>query len=204
MKIDWRSVGLVAAGAVIVWLVLKPSASAPLEKQLSLTADSLYKAKMQVTLLKLSTVQLNARLRRDSLVKDSLYARILAVDTRRAPVRTLPAAVDSTDIVALRQQNRALVVTVNMLQIDLVRAQDAAEAAKLAAIELHRVDLAANDTLKADIQRLQAQADSAVKTLDGAVKVSRRRWYQKTWSIVKQVGEKALIFEAGRQLGKLT
>ena len=203
MKIDWRSVGLVGAVCVIGYLILKPTASAPLEAQLKVTSDSLQKVRAQLVTLRSTTTQLTARLQRDSALKDSLYARILAVNTKRAPVRTLPPAADSTNIVALRAENRALVAVVGELQTDLALSQTAVETLKMAAIELKTADSVSYLAVSTLNTRLQQQLDSVQATVKGAAAVSRRRWYQKVWSVTKQTGTKLIIFGAGYGAGKV-
>ena len=203
MKIDWRSVGLVGAAVVIGYLILKPSASAPLEAQLQSTTDSLRKVSLQIVDLKSTNTQLTVRLQRDSAVKDSLYARILAVNTKRAPVRTVPIAADSTNIVALRAENRALVAVVSELQGDLVVSQTSLETLKMTAIQLKTVDSVAYLAVTKLNKQLQQQLDSVQTTVKGAANVVRRRWYQRVWSVTKQTGTKIIIFGAGVGAGKV-
>jgi len=203
VKIDWRSVGLVGAAVVIGYLILKPSASAPLEAQLQSTTDSLRKVSLQIVDLKSTNTQLTVRLQRDSAVKDSLYARILAVNTKRAPVRTVPIAADSTNIVALRAENRALVAVVSELQGDLVVSQTSLETLKMTAIQLKTVDSVAYLAVTKLNKQLQQQLDSVQTTVKGAANVVRRRWYQRVWSVTKQTGTKIIIFGAGVGAGKV-
>ena len=203
MKIDWRSVGLVGAAVVIGYLILKPSASAPLEAQLQSTTDSLRKVSLQIVDLKSTNTQLTVRLQRDSAVKDSLYARILAVNTTRAPVRIVPIAADSTNIVALRAENRALVAVVSELQGDLVVSQTSLETLKMTAIQLKTVDSVAYLAVTKLNKQLQQQLDSVQTTVKGAANVVRRRWYQRVWSVTKQTGTKIIIFGAGVGAGKV-
>jgi capsule polysaccharide export protein KpsE/RkpR len=115
----------------------------------------------------------------------------------------VPIAADSTNIVALRAENRALVAVVSELQGDLVVSQTSLETLKMTAIQLKTVDSVAYLAVTKLNKQLQQQLDSVQTTVKGAANVVRRRWYQRVWSVTKQTGTKIIIFGAGVGAGKV-
>lgn len=203
MKIDWRSVAVVAAIGVVGYVIFLRQSTQPLEQRLATAADSAEKITMQLKLAKLDAIELRTQLRVDSIAHDSLYAKLQAIPVARPPVRKLPAPVDSTDIVALRARAKALEDTVAVLQLDIANCLATTAKIKQSAEALHIADVAANNKISAQVEELQAQIDSVAKTAQGAQQTVKRRWYQKTWSVTKQISEKLLILGAGYGAGKI-
>ena len=210
----WLPILILVSGAFL----LSVHTSNGKDRELDMTRDSLFVARDSIKrglghLAAAQSVVDVLRLEKESEVaeKKRLFAEIIRLNNMRPPERDFkPVIVDVHDTLSVISGVSELSARVITLQNDNTHLRATLDATIVQVEHIQEVDRKASallftriDSLTAELQNAKRANEAAAHAVDGAIKVSRRPWYKKTWSVAKETGKTLGIFFAGRASTKV-